>query len=544
MSTTRIFGNNPFEVYLKPVNKLEVTVSVAESGIKRGTVVAYKSDGSIVRADASNRALSVILGVVSDVSNGRYTVITQGFSSEMPEGMDSASVGEIWFLSESIPGTVKSSPPAALGTTRIAVAQKVDNGYLILGTPGVVNGGSYRGYMNVSGIQPVGTLSPFVGNTDLIPRNWLLCDGSYVSIDSYPDLFRLLGSIYGPVEDGRFKLPDFRGRTVVGAGKADGLSTRLIGEYGGEELHLLSVPEMPAHNHKPAITNQDGVDHWWGSDNRVGTPNFDYDGTSTTTTTKPSDGFIAPSYKTNTVGGNSPHNNMQPYSVAHWIIRAKAETEFSLVDVNVENLTNVEKGLTASSGDIIRYDGSLWRFIENSLSNLNDVIVPTDVIANDIITVQSVDADGIPTFKTSPPSGSNISIDITQRSHKNGSPRPPSVVYYLGTTSDIPIGRKGILHLNGTLEIEPSGSLDGTVNVNIIGYSGTNGLDILDTLTIPHYSQSNSKKVKVPFFASVAAQTYAGATGTNYKYAYYLSTETGAQFKANKLTINNVKFVY
>jgi len=80
--------------------------------------------------------------------------------------------------------------------------------------------------------------------------------------------------------------------------------------------------------------------------------------------------------------------------------------------------------------------------------------------------------------------------------------------------------------------------------VNIIGYSGTNGLDILDTVTIPHYSQSNSKSVKVPFSGTVAAETYAGATGTHYKYAYYLSTETGAQFKANKLTLNNVKFVY
>ena len=541
MSTTRIFGTSPYEVYLKPLNKLEISVSMAQSGIKRGTVVAYKSDGSIVRADASDRALSVVLGVVSDISNGRYTVVTQGVCTEMPEGMDDAAIGEIWFLSESLPGKVKSSPPAALGTTRIAVAQKIDSGYLVLGTPGVINGGSYRGYMNVSAIQPVGTVSPYVGNTDLIPKNWLLCDGSYVSIDSYPDLFRLLGSVYGPVEDGRFRLPDFRGRTLVGAGKGDGLSSRFIGELGGEEQHQLSIPEMPAHSHKPAVGAQDGVDHWWGSDNRISTPNFDYDGSAAT---KPSDGFIAPSYKTNTVGGNSPHNNMQPYSVANWIIRAKAETEFSLVDVNVENLTNVERGITSSDGDIIRYDGSTWRFIRHSLSNLKDMVVATDVTPNDIVTVQSVDADGIPTFRTTAPSGSNIAIDKTERIHKNGAPRPPSIVVSLGTTGDVPIGRKGIIHMNGTLEIEPSGSIDGTVNVNIIGYSGTNGLDEFDILTIPHYNQSNSKKMKIPFSASVGAQTYAGGTGCNYKYSFYLSTESGAQFKANKLTINNVKFVY
>ena len=517
-------------------------MSVGDSSIKRGTVVAYKSDGSITRANASDRSLSVVLGVVTDISSGRYVVTTQGFITETPEGMASAGNGEVWFLSDSTAGTVKSSPPVALGTTRIAVAQKLSNGFLILGTPGVVNGISYRGYVNISAIQPVGTVSPFIGSTDFVPKNWLLCDGSYVSIDAYPDLFRLIGSIYGEVLDGRFKLPDFRGRTIFGAGAGDSLSTRLIGEFGGEEQHQLTITEMPSHNHRPAIGTNDGVDHWWGSDNRIGNPNFDYDGNNTT---KPADGFIAPSYKTNSVGGNSPHNNMPPYSVANWIIRAKAESEFALLDVNVESLTNVEKGITATDGDIIRYDGSTWRFTNNTMANLKDLLVSTDVTANDIITVQSVDSSGVPTFKTTSPSGSNIFIDTSSRTHKNGSPRPSSVVTNLGATADIPVGRKGIIYLNGTLEIEPtSENLDGTVNVNIIGYSGTNGLEILDTITQPHYVQGKISKMLIPFSASVAAQTYAGGTGCNFKYSYYLSTLTGSQFKANKLTIDNVKFVY
>lgn len=542
MSTTRIFGNSPYEVYLKPLNKIEVTVSIGDSTIKRGTVVAYKSDGSITRANASDRSLSVVLGVVTDISNGRYTVVTQGFITDTPEGMDGASVGEIWFLSDSSAGKVKSSPPAAMGTTRIAVAQKLSDGFLILGTPGIVNGISYRGYVNISAIQPVGTVAPFIGSTDFVPKNWLVCDGSYVSIDAYPELFRLIGSIYGEVLDGRFKLPDFRGRTIFGAGVADGLSNRLIGEFGGEEQHQLTISEMPSHNHRPAIGTNDGVDHWWGSDNRIGTPNFDYDGN---TTTKPSDGFIAPSYKTNSVGGNSPHNNMPPYSVANWIIRAKAESEFALLDVNVESLTNVEKGITASDGDLIRYDGTTWRFVNNKLTNLKDLTIPSDVTTNDILIVQSVDSEGIPSFKTTAPSGSNIFIDTTIRSHKNGSPRPTSVVINLGSTGDIPVGRKGIIHFNGTLEIEPtSESLDGTVNINLIGYSGTNGLDVYDTVTQPHYVQGKISKLKIPFCATVAAQTYSGGTGSNYKYSYYLSTATGSQFKANKLTIDNVKFVY
>lgn len=541
MSTTRIFGNSPYEVYLKSTNKIELTASISDPTITKGTVVAYKN-GSIVAANASDREASVILGVVTSKSGDNFIIVTQGLITEIPRGMNGNETnGEVWFLSATNPGQLINSPPNALGTTRVAVVQKVQGGYVVLGTPGIVNGISYRGYVNISAIQPVGTVAPFIGNTDSVPKNWLLCDGSYVSIDNYPELFRLIGSIYGEVLDGRFKLPDFRGRTLVGAGASDGLSTRLIGEFGGEEQHQLSIAEMPSHNHRPAVGANDGVDHWWGSDNRIGTPNFDYDGTNST---KPSDGYLAPSYKTNSVGGNSPHNNMPPYSVTNWIIRGKAESEFALLDVNVESLTNVEKGITATDGDVIRYDGFRWRFVSDTLANSKDMNVSPDVTANDVVVVQSV-TNGVPVFRTTAPSGSNIAIDTTTRTHKNGSPRPPSIVVVLGSTADVPVNRKGIVHLNGSLEIEPtSGSLDGTVNINIVGFGGSNGLDVLDTIVQPHYVQGDIKKIRVPFSAAIAAQTYAGATGTNYKYSYYLSTSTGSQFKANKLTIDNVKFVY
>ena len=420
------------------------------------------------------------------------------------------------------------------------MAQKVDGGYLVLGTPGIVNGLSYRGYVNISAIQPIGTVSPFIGNSDSVPKNWLFCDGSYISIDAYPDLFRLVGSIYGEVLDGRFKLPDFRGRTLVGAGGSNNLSTRLIGEFGGEEQHKISLAEMPSHNHRPAVGANDGVDHWWGSDNRIGSPNFDYDGN---TTTKPSDGFIAPSYKTDSVGGNSPHNNMPPYSVANWIIRAKAESEFALLDVNVESLTNVEKDNVATDGDMIRFDGETWRFVNNTLGNIKDLTLSTDVTTNDIIAVASVGRDGVPLFRTIAPTGTNITIDTTERTHKNGSPRPAAVTVLL--EADVPVGRKGIIHFNGTIEIESTnGSMDGIVNINLTGYQGAGGLTQFDTLVQPHYVQGDIKSMKIPFHATIAAQTYAGQNGTYYRYSYYLSTETGSQFKANRITINNVKFVY
>lgn len=543
MSTTRVFGNSPFEVYLKPTNKIEVKVSRAGS-FQKGNVVAYGSGGSFGLANASDRVLSSVFGVVTSVTANTITVVTQGFIPDADALSLSGQSGTVFYLSDTNPGKLTPAPPVALGTTRIPVLQKVDGGYLVLGMPGVVNGLSYRGYVNISAVQPVGTLSPFVGSEDSVPKNWLFCDGSYVSIDTYSELYRLVGSIYGPVQDGRFKLPDFRGRTLVGAGGGSGLSNRLIGEFGGEEQHQLSIAEMPNHNHRPAVGTNDGVDHWWGSDERIGSPNFDYDGSSSS---KPSDGFLAPSYKTDSVGGNSPHNNMPPYAVANWIIRAKAETEFALLDVNVQSLTDVEKGITASDGDTIRYDGQTWRFVQNSMANLTD-LVTNGVAASDIVVVSSV-TNGVPTFSTIPPTGTNISINTTPRTHKNGSARPAAVATFLGNTGEAPPGRKGMVHISGTLEIEPTnGSVDGIVNVNIIGYEGSAGVDALDTVTIPHYVNGGIKKMKIPFYATVASQIYAANQGSGpqsfYRFSYYLSTDTGSQFKANQLTINNVKFVY
>ena len=87
--------------------------------------------------------------------------------------------------------------------------------------------------------------------------------------------------------------------------------------------------------------------------------------------------------------------------------------------------------------------------------------------------------------------------------------------------------------------------MDGIVNINLTGYQGAGGLTQFDTLVQPHYVQGDIKSMKIPFHATIAAQTYAGAAnGTYYRYSYYLSTETGSQFKANRIKINNVKFVY
>lgn len=87
---------------------------------------------------------------------------------------------------------------------------------------------------------------------------WLLCDGSAVSRTTYANLFSAIGTRYGAGDGSTtFTLPDFRGRSPIGAGTGAGLSTRDVNtKYIGEETHTQTIAEMPSHTH--AFDTSDG----------------------------------------------------------------------------------------------------------------------------------------------------------------------------------------------------------------------------------------------------------------------------------------------
>lgn len=189
---------------------------------------------------------------------------------------------------------------------------------------------------------PVGVMEAFAGSS--APTGWLLCDGTAVSRTTYSNLFSVISTTYG-VGDGSttFGLPDMRGRVPMGAGTGNQLNAsgsgaitggtamtaRAAGVFGGEETHLLSSAEIPAHthpvsdpghNHGAIATAGSGggatVAGWTvGGASGANNTNFAYTGSSTTGLTV-----------SNNTGGGGRHAVVPPFVVLNYVIKAIPDT--------------------------------------------------------------------------------------------------------------------------------------------------------------------------------------------------------------------------
>jgi len=102
-----------------------------------------------------------------------------------------------------------------------------------------------------------GTLSahqkPTVGDikmsaASLDHMGWLLCDGRLLNVNEFYFLFSIIEYSFGRVGV-LFRLPYPAGRVPGTIGDGSGLTSRSLGDSIGDETHVLTIPEMPAHNH-------------------------------------------------------------------------------------------------------------------------------------------------------------------------------------------------------------------------------------------------------------------------------------------------------
>jgi len=94
----------------------------------------------------------------------------------------------------------------------------------------------------------IGSIVAYAGTIPTDPAI-LPCDGASYLRSDYPDLFAVIGTIWGAVDGTHFNVPDLRTRALVGAGTTATPTTWNVGDLIGEENHVLSTAETPAHTH-------------------------------------------------------------------------------------------------------------------------------------------------------------------------------------------------------------------------------------------------------------------------------------------------------
>lgn len=103
---------------------------------------------------------------------------------------------------------------------------------------------------------PLGMVQAWAGSA--IPSGYALCDGAQYLISDYPELYAAIGTAFNSAPNqngvaqttstGYFRLPDLRGRFVVGQSTSDSDYTK-FGNAGGKKTVALTENEMPSHVH-------------------------------------------------------------------------------------------------------------------------------------------------------------------------------------------------------------------------------------------------------------------------------------------------------
>jgi len=158
----------------------------------------------------------------------------------------------------------------------------------------------------------VGEIRMFAGN--FAPAGWALCQGQSMPISENETLFNLIGTTYGGDGQETFNLPNLSGRVPVHMGKGPAVSqTYQIGESAGVETVTLTTQQIPLHTHpliaSTAVSNSNTPTNQVTAQSAQRAIYFE-----SAATTNLAASAISP------VGGNQPHENMQPYLCINFII--------------------------------------------------------------------------------------------------------------------------------------------------------------------------------------------------------------------------------
>lgn len=193
----------------------------------------------------------------------------------------------------------------------------------------------------VSDTLPIGSIVEW--GSDAAPENWLICNGQELKRNEYPDLFAAIGTTYGEGDGSTtFNLPNMASKFPIGYNSSDS-DFNSLGKTGGEKEHTLTLGELPSN---PILT--------------------------TNASSIATDGYIMRGSYTSVsnynVGGNGEaHNNMPPYLVVNYIIKAKQSAGVLATVVDSLGSSSATDALSANQGKVLNDK------IETNTTKLNTI---------------------------------------------------------------------------------------------------------------------------------------------------------------------------
>lgn len=144
---------------------------------------------------------------------------------------------------------------------------------------------------------------------DFAPRGFALCNGQLMSIQQNPALFAILGTYYGGNGVNNFGLPNLQGRVPTHSGTGTDGTSYFLGEVSGQEGVALLTNQLPAHTHNVVAADVPFTTNVASGSVLSQSPVASFAPTSGSTI-----GYMD-AREVSSVGGNTPHSNMQPFQV-------------------------------------------------------------------------------------------------------------------------------------------------------------------------------------------------------------------------------------
>ena len=258
------------------------------SGADGANMIGIQDTGALIAATTVEGALTEVVTSLNTLLSNLGTISnlwkrdgTNAASANIPMGgfkftglvdgsaaTDSATVGQVSALNSTISNLGNTFVRKDGTTTMTGIFNAGNFRVSNVAAPTTGTDATNKTYVDaqLGSAAPAGTIVAF--GAAVAPTGWVLCNGQtqvrqVLGVNT--PLFTAIGTTYG-AGDGTttFNVPNLQGRFPIGAGNGaqknvsgsgiitggNALAARTVGQFGGEEDHVLTVAELATHSHE------------------------------------------------------------------------------------------------------------------------------------------------------------------------------------------------------------------------------------------------------------------------------------------------------